>query len=974
MPEPLTQRTAVALLVGIGNYLHADRIVSLRFATHDAKALARMLTDPEVSGFARERVKLLTDRRAKRDNVVSSLSKWLPAQAKGADLVVIYFAGHGMVQRVAHREEGYLLPYDADPDDVITRGVPMSDVARWIEGIEAAAVVVCLDCCHAGKVIHRDVTGSHSSSRDMELRPAILQGMSGKGRFLIASCDEGQKSLEVEDLKHGLFTYHLLRGIEGAGDRDGDGKVGVAELFTYVSAAVAKDAREKFNSEQRPWTSAIWTDEAYVSFPKGRDTNQPLLAIIERIWREEGSEAAIRRIEKEMADADEHVLKQLLRLLGTKAHPAGIPSIFRCLCHTSESVRQHARKAVHAMGWDKVSAAALELPTRGNAEHTDLVLDGLTAFESHPQVTSLLDRLVAVLKGDQRNRAILLLEQKRLALELEKVASLFRELKSPYRIEKVLGQGLFTAELFRSGSARGPQSDFYSLGCVAYELLCGRPPFVSDNHHELVASHLQGIIPPPSSAGCRFGSGADQFLLRLLAPSAEKRYSNLNEAIRPIEHWASELAALGSQGVSTFVPAAESCTELIPTVPKVYPEETEGAKQPGHASKDDTAEIAPPSAPPSLETGPALGPFFDPLTQGGETPAPSLREGAVLGPESLAECDVAQSILSFSGTTASHLGPEERPSRRLQASPPMPERLGRYEILEPIGRGGMGAIYKARDVTLNRIVALKVLPTAGREGSEAFPSAGSMLRHQRFQREAQTAAQLSHPGVLSIFEIGEHEDLQYFVMPFIEGGSLAQHLDRYRSDLKAAIRLMEKVARAVHFAHNLGILHRDLKPANILLDRNGEPVVSDFGLAKYRAAEDVSLTMEGAIVGTPPYMSPEQATGHSETVGPASDIWSLGVILYQLLTGRQPFIGTGSLEILHKIATEAPVRPRTIHPDVDPDLEAICLKCLQSAPAKRYLSAEALADDLARWLKAERVSSRQSLQSKIWGLFSWRKS
>jgi uncharacterized caspase-like protein len=249
-------RAGVALVIGVGEYLRAQRVEPLRFATHDAVALADALADPNLCAFPRDQVVLLTNGEARRDEVVQRLSRWLPEKARDTDLVVIYFAGHGIVQSIGGCEDGFLLPYDADPDDVVTRGVAMRDIAHWIGGLQTRAVVVCLDCCHAGKVLGQREPGP--AGRNMELRPAVLHGMAGSGRYLIASCDEGQKSFECAELGHGLFTYHLLRGIEGAADRDRDGRVGLAELFNYVSEAVSRDALRRFGQDQKPWTSATW--------------------------------------------------------------------------------------------------------------------------------------------------------------------------------------------------------------------------------------------------------------------------------------------------------------------------------------------------------------------------------------------------------------------------------------------------------------------------------------------------------------------------------------------------------------------------------------------------------------------------------------------------------------------------------------------------------------------------------------------
>jgi WD40 repeat protein/tRNA A-37 threonylcarbamoyl transferase component Bud32 len=278
--------------------------------------------------------------------------------------------------------------------------------------------------------------------------------------------------------------------------------------------------------------------------------------------------------------------------------------------------------------------------------------------------------------------------------------------------------------------------------------------------------------------------------------------------------------------------------------------------------------------------------------------------------------------------------------------------FGDYEILEEIARGGMGVVYKARQISLNRIVAVKMI-LAGQLASETDV--------RRFRSEAEAAGNLDHPNIVPIYEVGEHGGQHYFSMKLIEGESLAQREARHerreaREEQRQAARLMATVARAVHHAHQRGILHRDLKPGNILLDAAGQPHVTDFGLAK-RVEGERGLTQSGAIVGTPSYMAPEQARSE-KALSTALDVYSLGAILYELLTGQPPFRANTPLDTVLRVLEEEPPQPRSICPAVDRDLETVCLKCLEKEPPKRYASAEALAQDLERWLADEPVIAR----------------
>jgi WD40 repeat protein len=270
-----------------------------------------------------------------------------------------------------------------------------------------------------------------------------------------------------------------------------------------------------------------------------------------------------------------------------------------------------------------------------------------------------------------------------------------------------------------------------------------------------------------------------------------------------------------------------------------------------------------------------------------------------------------------------------------------------YELLGELGRGGMGIVYKARQLGLNRVVALKMILTGQLASAQDV---------RRFEVETNAAAELDHPNIVPIYEVGQDGGRHFFCMKFIGHGTLASALPRYCRDMRAGVRLMALVARAVHYAHQRGILHRDLKPANILLDAAGQPHVADFGLAK-RISGAGTFTQSGALVGTPGFVAPEQARGE-RGASTAADVYSLGAILYALLTGRPPFQANTPLDTLLQVLEREPIPPHVLNPTADRELEAVCLKCLEKDPRRRYESAGALADELERWSRGEPISAR----------------
>ena len=336
------------------------------------------------------------------------------------------------------------------------------------------------------------------------------------------------------------------------------------------------------------------------------------------------------------------------------------------------------------------------------------------------------------------------------------------------------------------------------------------------------------------------------------------------------------------------------------------------------------------------------GLFPLPNTQASQRPPPLPTEGTVSLPVNQLPT-FAQRPEAAAGVTYSHAAMTQWSG----AAPTLPTIPG-YTLVGELGRGGMGVVYKAEQTKLKRLVALKMVLGGAVAGAQQF---------ERFRAEAEAVARLQHPNIVQIYEVGEHDGLPFFSLEYCAGGSLAQRMDGTPLAAREAAGMVETLSRAMHAAHERNIVHRDLKPANILLAADGTPKITDFGLAKKMDATEV-LTQSGAVMGTPSYMAPEQALGKSRDLGPSADIYALGALLYELLTGRPPFKGATAMDTMLQVASDEPVPPSRLQPKLPPDLETICLKCLEKSTSRRYPTAQALADDLHRYLAGEPIQAR----------------
>jgi serine/threonine protein kinase len=459
------------------------------------------------------------------------------------------------------------------------------------------------------------------------------------------------------------------------------------------------------------------------------------------------------------------------------------------------------------------------------------------------------------------------------------------------------------------------------VGCLAYELACGSPPFVSDNSFELAGMHDRDAVSPPSERGSLLGPPGDALILGLLAKATSERQVRIDAVLRA-------LAELGA------------------------------ANRPIKGQADGTAAIIGEQSLIRYTTDEMLSvlsfEFDRPTTI---IASPENAEGLM---------NTATEVGAHAPAEAIDGLPEVGAHAPAEAIDGLPASIGRYAIISLLGTGGLGRVYLARGGWLDRDVAIKLTPG----GSQLSPEDRTRLR-----REALAVARLSHPNIVAIYDVNETDEYTYTVLEYVEGGDLRQRMGGAPWPPVAAAQLVLTLALAVEHAHSLGIVHRDLKPSNILLTAEGKPKISDFGLAKLigEQQEAATVTFEGTVMGTPSYMAPEQTMGAIQDIGPATDIYALGTILYELLAGRRPFQGGTVQEMFVQVQVRRPDPPsRWVH-GIPDELDLICLRCLEKSPGDRYATADELAGALERFIANLAVARAPSFWENARALLGFKK-
>ena len=530
-------------------------------------------------------------------------------------------------------------------------------------------------------------------------------------------------------------------------------------------------------------------------------------------------------------------------------------------------------------------------------------------------------------------------------------------------IPRITGFGMAGAPGAGRDSNSPVAADVFGLGSILFELLTGQPPREAES--------IDRGAAPPSAWNPKVPKDLEAICLSCLEPDPARRLADaglLADALRQFldtfvtlfqcSRCSKAIKSKKPLQVGTTVVRCPHCgaQSLVEPLRGKAPSPSSPERTARHEQAPETRhDPAPSSTPepgrlsPSRPADPPTAPDNSNGPDGGWDSTFAVPKGPAGGPS----------------TPVSSSTPHSTPSGTQAAGLPI---VSGYVLLSELGRGGMGAVYKAKHEKLKRIVALKMVSIHPQDGSQGL---------ERFQAEAEAVARLHHPNIVQIFEVGEQDGSPYLALEYVTGGTLKNRLDGRPQPIRAAVQLVQQLARAVHAAHQRGIVHRDLKPANILLQPTpptenwyaasagaieanqvyGVPKVNDFGVAK-RIDDSDAPGYYGGIVGTAVYMAPEQAKGQPEEIGPAADIYSLGVILYEMLTGRPPFISSSTVDVLRQLLSDPPVPPRQLRREIPRDLEAICRRCLEKDPRQRYPTAQLLADDLGSFLEGEPVRAR----------------
>lgn len=517
MPAPPASpvyRNAAALVVGVGDYTDAA-IPKLPCPAEDAKALHEVLIDPDVCGFDPAKVLLLTESQATAEAIREAMKVRLPKISAGAELVIIYFSGHGDRDRIGETVEGYLLPVGARRSDIEGTGIAMSRIQTYIDALKADTVLVMLDCCHAAHYLTRDPDpGGGAVAKAIELGPTLMPEMKGGGRFLIASCDKDERSLEIPQLKRGLFTHHLIEGMRGGATRNAKGQIGINSLFDHVARRVADESKRIYGEQQTPRCKGEHTGDAIVSHPalsQPAPGPKPAENPWADLWDRLKGNAFFDEVSTRLDAESESSLRLLIHFAARRKDARFVPLLLGLRDHRDKSTRDRASRALNRFGWAKIRGAVLE--PQGVRRDGDFgwILAGLNKYEPDDNLFDLIREVNRVLPADLRVRGIRLLERKRLERDRDRIQTIFREHKRPLLFKQVLGAGLFAGaylieheETKAQLTLRVLRSEFVDLPDVPRRFLevAGRAMGLEDHQNLASTTECQAFEGHKTTSSC----------------------------------------------------------------------------------------------------------------------------------------------------------------------------------------------------------------------------------------------------------------------------------------------------------------------------------------------------------------------------------------------------------------------------------------------------------------------------------------